>query len=82
MRPDQDFGRLNIEEGSSDDILEFSIDADSSIISESIKKFFIGMAERHKDVAEEKQMLTLHLTFAEYFQMKESDQENHFYRKI
>ena len=74
VRPDQDFGRLNIEEGSSGDVLEFSIDADSSTISEPIKKFFIGMAERHKDVAEEKQLLTLHLTFAEYFQMNESDQ--------
>jgi hypothetical protein len=52
--PEQDFTRLNIEEGSSDDVLEFRIDADLSEISEPIRKFFVGMAERHKDVAEEK----------------------------
>ena len=51
--PDQAFTRLNIEQGSSDDVLQFSIDADQCDISEPIRKFFVGMAARHKGETKE-----------------------------
>lgn len=63
-----------MEQGASDNILEFVIVADESNTTEPVQKYFKGMEERHKGVIKCTNIneLNFNIEFASYFLMKDN----------